>query len=147
MTDTPCNRPRVKFLGSPSVVCEDRFCERTAAFLFRSDKGPITAYCEVHARQLAALFRVELPDPPSPCSASVALVATLTFSIASTEGTNVVWYTCHGFIALTPSIRTVAALMPVPLNANSIDFDGLFVPPANCPLGGVAPGTSWTRPS
>src|SRR5215472_2300032 len=80
--------------------------------------------------------------PASPCSASVALVATLTFSMASMEGTKVVWYGCQGFMALTPSIRTAAPLMPVPLKANSIDFDGLFVPPASCPLGGVAPGTN-----
>ena len=46
--------------------------------------------------------------------------------------------TTHGFIALTPSIRTCAALRPCPLKENCIDFEGLLVPPLSCPLGGIA---------
>ena len=56
--------PQIKLLGSPSVVCQDENCGTAALFLFRSGKGPIAAYCELHARKVAALFRLELPERP-----------------------------------------------------------------------------------
>ena len=58
------NRLQIKILGSPAIICEDKHCERAASFLFRSGVGPIAGYCEVHARQRAALFRTVLPEPP-----------------------------------------------------------------------------------
>jgi hypothetical protein len=58
------NRPQIKILGSPSIICEDKRCERSASFLFRSGAGPIAGYCEVHARQRAALLRITLPESP-----------------------------------------------------------------------------------
>jgi hypothetical protein len=58
------SRPQIKALGSPSVVCQHQSCEEPALFLFRSNNGPITGYCEVHAGKLAALFGIELPEPP-----------------------------------------------------------------------------------
>ena len=58
------NRPQIKILGSPSIICEDNHCEWPASFLFRSGMGPIAGYCEVHARQRAALFRIALPESP-----------------------------------------------------------------------------------
>jgi hypothetical protein len=45
-------------------MCQHQSCEEAALFLFRSDKGPITGYCEVHAQKMAALFGIELPEPP-----------------------------------------------------------------------------------
>jgi hypothetical protein len=56
--------PQIKILGSPSIICENKNCERPASFLFRYGTGPIAAYCEVHARQRAALFRMALPESP-----------------------------------------------------------------------------------
>jgi hypothetical protein len=56
------NRPQIKILGSPSITCEH--CERPASFLFRNATGPIAAYCDVHARQRAALSRMALPESP-----------------------------------------------------------------------------------
>ena len=58
------NRPQIKILGSPSIICEDEHCERPASFLFRSGVGPIAGYCEVHARKRAASFRIALPESP-----------------------------------------------------------------------------------
>ena len=94
------------------------------------------------------LFMRTFTDAPdeSPCSASAAFVVIFTFSIASIEGTKVVYCTTHGLRALTPSMRTFAALFPCPLKENCIDFEGLFVPPWSCPLGGVTPGTNCKSP-
>jgi hypothetical protein len=58
------NRPQVKILGSRSVLCQHPGCETQASFLFRIERGPITGCCEVHARQLAASFGIELPEAP-----------------------------------------------------------------------------------
>lgn len=58
------SRPKVKFLGSPSVMCEARGCGETAAYLFRCGNGPIVGFCEVHARQEAAAWNITLPDSP-----------------------------------------------------------------------------------
>ena len=62
--EAPDNRPQIKILGSPSIICEDKHCERPASFLFRIGTGPIVGYCEVHARQRAALLRIALPESP-----------------------------------------------------------------------------------
>ena len=88
----------------------------------------------------ADVANLGLSDPKQISSGiSEALVATFTFWIASIDGT----YDCaarlHGFSALTPSMRTVAPLLPVPLKAKVMPFEGLLVPPLNCPPGGVVP--------
>ena len=57
--------------------------------------------------------------PESPCSASGLLVTMLTLWIDSTEGTKVVWSAALGFVALTPSMRTLGPLVPVRLPRNS----------------------------
>src|SRR5271154_4244401 len=85
--------------------------------------------------------------PESPCSASGVLVTTLTLCIASTEGTKVVYCWTQGLVALTPSMRTLGPWVPVPLAANCMDLEGLFVPPASCPPGGTTPGTRLSTPS
>src|SRR5215467_8284215 len=58
--------------------------------------------------------------------------------MASMDGTKDCADRFHGFRALTPSMRTVAAAVPVPLNENVIPLDGLLVPPLSCPPGGGA---------
>src|SRR4051794_34164396 len=90
------------------------------------------------------LFSCTFTDAPpaKPCSASLALVATFTFWMASIEGTTDWALVLQKFSAFTPSILTVLALVPVPLNEKVIDLEGLLVPPVSCPAGGVVPGTN-----
>lgn len=59
------DRTQVKVLGSPSVMCEQRDCGESAAYLFRTGDGPIIGYCEVHARQHTSRLGLTLPELPS----------------------------------------------------------------------------------
>ena len=65
--------------------------------------------------------------------------------MASIEGTYEVKNWTQALVALTPSMRTLAALLPVPLAVMRIDFDGLLVPPLVA-RGGANPGTMASAP-
>src|SRR5260370_35795057 len=94
---------------------------------------------------LLSITFTEAP-PASPCSESLALVATLTFWMASMEGTMACALVFQGFRALIPSMRTAAPAVPVPLNANVMDLEGLLGQPASWPAGGAVPGSSPRKP-
>jgi hypothetical protein len=44
------------------IACESKGCEQSAAFLFRTDEGPINAFCEVHASEISAKAGISLPE-------------------------------------------------------------------------------------
>jgi len=54
-------RTKIKVLNSPSILCDLRGCERKAEFLFRTEGGPISAFCETHAEESASRLGVNLP--------------------------------------------------------------------------------------
>lgn len=55
-------RPQVKTLKGLNIVCEANGCGKTAGFLFRTGRGPISAWCQDHAQEAAARQGVELPE-------------------------------------------------------------------------------------
>jgi hypothetical protein len=52
---------QVKILGGGTVFCQKDRCEEPATRLFRTDHGPVTAYCESHARAEADRIGIKLP--------------------------------------------------------------------------------------
>lgn len=46
------------------MLCETKGCNKPADFLFRTGNGPIGGFCEVHAREHAALLKIRLPELP-----------------------------------------------------------------------------------
>ena len=54
-------RTRVKILNGPAMGCDAEGCHATAAYLFREEDGPITAFCRVHAGETALRAGVALP--------------------------------------------------------------------------------------
>ena len=44
------------------MSCERQDCGNRAHFLFRTGKGPITAYCDAHAEKEARRFGLALPE-------------------------------------------------------------------------------------
>jgi len=54
-------RTRVKILNGPTMSCDAEGCPATAAFLFREEDGPITAFCRHHAGETALRAGVALP--------------------------------------------------------------------------------------
>jgi hypothetical protein len=56
-------RTKIKVLNSPSIPCDVGGCGRKAEYLFRTESGPISAYCELHAEESAFRLDVNLPVP------------------------------------------------------------------------------------
>jgi len=56
-------RPQVKALNGLTIMCEVQSCGRPAEYLFRTGRGPISAFCERHAEESADRYGVELPEP------------------------------------------------------------------------------------
>jgi hypothetical protein len=52
----------VKVLNESVIFCDRQNCGNRAHFLFRSGRGPITAYCDAHAEGEAARIGVTLPE-------------------------------------------------------------------------------------
>lgn len=56
------DRTKVKILIGPTMRCDAPSCDQKAGYLFRAGKGPISAYCDYHAREEAATLGAKLPD-------------------------------------------------------------------------------------
>ena len=54
-------RTRVKTLNGPVMTCDAKGCHARAAYLFREEEGPITAFCEAHADESASRAGIPLP--------------------------------------------------------------------------------------
>jgi len=54
-------RTRIKILNGPAMSCDAEGCHAKAAYLFREEDGPITAFCEVHADESASRAGIPLP--------------------------------------------------------------------------------------
>jgi len=49
-------------LNGLTIMCEHQGCEQPAGYLFRTGRGPISAYCRDHGREKAARLGVPLPE-------------------------------------------------------------------------------------
>jgi hypothetical protein len=58
----PRQHIEVKVLSESAIPCDRQNCDNRAHFLFRSGRGPITAYCDTHAEREAVRFGVALPE-------------------------------------------------------------------------------------
>lgn len=61
--DLCADRPQVKALNGLTIICEMQGCDQPAGFLFRTGRGPITAFCERHASESAKRQGIRLPEP------------------------------------------------------------------------------------
>jgi len=52
---------QVKILRDDTVFCQKDRCQEPATRLFRAAHGPVTAYCESHARAEADRIGIMLP--------------------------------------------------------------------------------------
>jgi len=55
-------RPQVKALNGVTMMCEAPGCGRSASYIFRAGRGPITVYCDYHASETATRQGIELPE-------------------------------------------------------------------------------------
>jgi hypothetical protein len=58
----PRQHTDVKVLNESVIFCDRQECGNRAHFLFRSGRGPITAYCDTHAEREAVRLGVPLPE-------------------------------------------------------------------------------------
>lgn len=59
----PVDHVQVKTLNGLTIPCEIQGCGHSAAYLFRTGRGPISAFCEYHAEESAVRHGIELPEP------------------------------------------------------------------------------------
>src|ERR1051326_4318946 len=85
------------------------------------------------------IFTLIDADPASPWSASMALVTTLTVSIASRAGANAAPPRIHTLRSLAPSIVRLTALWEAPFTVDVVMREGLVGSGPYCE-GGVKPG-------
>lgn len=60
-TDPAGAETKIKLLRGVTIFCQTSDCGRKATYLFRSGKGPIAAYCELHAELEADRIGKDLP--------------------------------------------------------------------------------------
>ena len=58
----PRQHIEVKVLSESVFPCDRKECGNHAHFLFRSGRGPITAYCDTHAERESVRLGVALPE-------------------------------------------------------------------------------------